>query len=178
MAEAALRDYNAASIGLPQKKENSIVLGKHSGKHALEERLAELGFIWTKRAPLCVRGVHKHRTRKKTFTTAICRRWSKATHMLKYCYRLDSFIINTVNKMQATASVVLCRGENRTAAFRWSRAGRRGLYRHQHAGRGGLSSRLFLAFRDRSRRLAGRIRLRVCYQGIVRRRPRASNRRD
>jgi 2-isopropylmalate synthase len=98
------------SIGLPQ---NTIVLGKHSGKHALEERLAELGFILDKAQLNFVFEEFKKLTdKKKDISDRDLQALVESDgHKFEDGYRIDSFIINTGNKMQATASVVLCHGD-------------------------------------------------------------------
>jgi 2-isopropylmalate synthase len=101
------------SIGL---KENRIVLGKHSGRHAFEDRLKSLGYALTKEELDATFGLFKGLADKKKKISD----WDiEALVMREYwnspeVYRLERFIINSGNTITSTANIKLGRnGESR-----------------------------------------------------------------
>jgi 2-isopropylmalate synthase len=101
------------SIGL---KENQIVLGKHSGRHAFEDRLKKLGYELRKEEIDQAFSLFKDLADKKKKISD----WDiEALVMKEYwtspeVFRLERFIINSGNTITATANVKLGRnGESR-----------------------------------------------------------------
>lgn len=94
------------SIGVPKKQ---IVLGKHSGRHAFEERLLDLGYRIDgealERAFLRFKELadKKKVVHDRDLETLI----GQHTEQNFGRYRLDSYIINSGNHMNATAAVKL-----------------------------------------------------------------------
>jgi len=98
------------TVGL---KQNNIVLGKHSGKHAVEEALKRLGYevtaeemshLFTRFKDLC--------DRKKTITTLdlealVSHREAPVTRG----YKLERFTVNSGNSVSASAVVRLSDGD-------------------------------------------------------------------
>ena len=104
------------SVGM-QKTE--LVLGKHSGQHALESRLKDLGYdLSPERAADVFAAFKDLADRKKQITDrdlvalAETRVASKGSAVREW--KLDSFVVNSGNHMSATAQVTLRRG-NRVA---------------------------------------------------------------
>jgi 2-isopropylmalate synthase len=94
------------SVGLP---ENSIVLGKHSGKHAFSERLKAMGY-----APddaQIAESFEKFKEladRKKEVTDTDLRALVELDKIeIPGEYILDTFVVNSGNKMTATAVIKL-----------------------------------------------------------------------
>ncbi len=94
------------SIGL---SENVIVLGKHSGKHAFSERLKELGYMLDDvQLSECFNKFKELADRKKDVTDYDLRALVEYEQFdLKAEIELDSFVINSGNKMTATSVVKL-----------------------------------------------------------------------
>jgi len=94
------------SIGLP---ENVIVLGKHSGKHAFSERLKELGYALTdEQISAAFEKFKVLADRKKEVTDLDLRALVEAdTFEMPSEFIFDTFVINSGNKMTATAVVKL-----------------------------------------------------------------------
>lgn len=92
------------SIGL---SENVIVLGKHSGKHAFAERLKELGYaLDDARLSECFDKFKDLADRKKDVSDLDLRVLVEFEQFeIKAQIELDSFVINSGNKMTATAVV-------------------------------------------------------------------------
>lgn len=92
---------------------NKMVLGKHSGKHAFEERLVELGYslkpeeivdLFAKFKELC--------DRKKEVGDLDIEALVEAKSQTFQYYKLDRFVINSGNSITSTAIVRLsCNGE-------------------------------------------------------------------
>lgn len=96
------------SIGL---KENKIVLGKHSGRHAFEKRLNELGYNLGKEDLDKIFGLFKNLADKKK---VVSDRDIEALVQNKYidfpeAYQLERFIIHCGNTIPATASIKMVR---------------------------------------------------------------------
>ena len=94
------------SIGIPESK---MVLGKHSGRHAFQERLAQLGYILEGAAlDKAFANFKEMADRKKTISDrdleALAGQKIAATTPV---YELDSFLLQSGNKITATASVTL-----------------------------------------------------------------------
>ncbi len=96
------------SVGL---KENQIVLGKHSGRHAFEERLKKLGYTLSKEDLDETFALFKNLADKKKKISD----WDiEALVMKEYwnspeVFRLERFIINSGNTITATANIKLGR---------------------------------------------------------------------
>src|SRR5699024_9016498 len=92
---------------------NKMVLGKHSGKHAFEERLVELGYflkpeevedLFAKFKQLC--------DRKKEVNDLDIEALVEAKSQTFQYYKLDRFVINSGNSITSTAMVRLnCNGD-------------------------------------------------------------------
>lgn len=94
------------SIGLNR---NRMVLGKHSGKHAFEDFLKELGYNLTKEELSEAFAQFKDLCDKKKEVTEhdIEALVSHETAKVVEHYKLKQFVVNSGNKMQSTASVTL-----------------------------------------------------------------------
>ena len=94
------------SIGLVQ---NNIVLGKHSGRHAFAERLKELGYSVTDEQLNALFVSFKELAdRKKDINDRDIEALVGGNmHVQERAYELESFQIQTGNKMQSIASVCL-----------------------------------------------------------------------
>ncbi len=94
------------SIGLP---ENAIVLGKHSGKHAFCERLKDLGYmVDEQRIDESFERFKELADRKKDVSDLDLRALVELDQFeIPVDYEFDSFVINSGNKMTATAVVKL-----------------------------------------------------------------------
>lgn len=94
------------SIGLP---ENVIVLGKHSGKHAFAERLKSLGYaLDDERIEVAFEKFKELADRKKDVSDLDIRALVQfETFDIPNEYELDTFVINSGNRMTATAVVKL-----------------------------------------------------------------------
>ncbi|HKL59385.1 MAG TPA: 2-isopropylmalate synthase [Sphaerochaeta sp.] len=90
----------------------SLVLGKHSGQHAFEKRLIDLGYGLGKDEVIRLFGEFKSLAdRKKTITDrdiiALVESTSKSSPVT---WELDSFVVNSGNMMTSTACVTLKKG--------------------------------------------------------------------
>ncbi|MDY0288576.1 MAG: 2-isopropylmalate synthase [Sphaerochaeta sp.] len=93
----------------------SLVLGKHSGQHAFEKRLVDLGYALGKDEVIRLFGEFKNLAdRKKTITDrdliALVESTSKSSPVT---WELDSFVVNSGNMMTSTACVTLKKGEKK-----------------------------------------------------------------
>ncbi|NBK22242.1 MAG: 2-isopropylmalate synthase, partial [Spirochaetia bacterium] len=93
----------------------SLVLGKHSGQHAFEKRLIDLGYGLGKDEVLRLFGEFKSLAdRKKTITDrdliALVESTSKSSPVT---WELDSFVVNSGNMMTSTACVTLKKGDKK-----------------------------------------------------------------
>ena len=91
----------------------SLVLGKHSGQHAFEKRLIDLGYGLGKDEVVRLFGEFKSLAdRKKTITDrdliALVESTSKSSPIT---WELDSFVVNSGNMMTSTACVTLKKGD-------------------------------------------------------------------
>jgi len=103
------------SIG---RKQAELVLGKHSGQHALAARLHDLGYDLDDKSVAEVFAAFKSLAdRKKEITdrdisalaeSRISQRDTDAKE-----WKLDSFVVNSGNRMSATAQIALVRGKRR-----------------------------------------------------------------
>ena len=93
----------------------NLVLGKHSGQHAFEKKLEELGYslgkdeiakLFEKFKKLCDR--KKNVTERDILALVEAREGAET----KNGWALDSFVINSGNHMSATACITLKRGDN------------------------------------------------------------------
>jgi 2-isopropylmalate synthase len=103
------------SVGIPQDL-NLMVLGKHSGRHAFETRLRELGYeLSPEKLNESFELFKKAADRKKVMTDrdieAIVGGRSEAD--MPGLYTLDSFVINSGNTIPATARLTLNVGEEK-----------------------------------------------------------------
>lgn len=98
------------SIGLPQ---NQMVLGKHSGRHAFEDRLKYLGYSLS--AEELDRTFEKFKEladRKKTLTDLDIEALVSSNKIeMPEVYRLERFIVNSGNSIPSTATVKLSNDE-------------------------------------------------------------------
>ena len=104
-----------ASVGM---KQTELVLGKHSGQHALETRLKDLGYDLDEGRMADVFAAFKALAdRKKQITdrdlaalaeSRVATRSANAKE-----WKLDSFVVNSGNHMSATAQIALVRGKRR-----------------------------------------------------------------
>lgn len=95
------------SIGLPQ---NRMVLGKHSGKHALAERIAELGYkVSEEDIAVAFEKFKELADRKKDITDRDIEALLGANTVsdIKETYRLQRFVINSSTEIPATVVVKL-----------------------------------------------------------------------
>ncbi len=94
------------SVGLSQ---NKMVLGKHSGRHAFEERLKMLGYNLSKEELEEVFKEFKELADKKkvVYNRDIEAIIAKDSIKIPQIYELQRFVINSGNTITATASIVL-----------------------------------------------------------------------
>lgn len=98
------------SIGIPQ---NTMVLGKHSGRHAFEDRLAALGYQLDKKALDAAFEQFKILADKKKIVqdgdidAIVGNRIAESPE----AYHLDRFVINSGNTITSTAIIRLSSGE-------------------------------------------------------------------
>ncbi|MBQ9429957.1 MAG: 2-isopropylmalate synthase [Kiritimatiellae bacterium] len=100
------------SVGV---KKTELVLGKHSGRHAFEERLKTLGYNFPKdRIEKLFEAFKKTADRKKTVSdrdiVALAETAVPLAGNPEKMYFLESFVVNSGNRMSSTANVVLKRG--------------------------------------------------------------------
>ena len=96
-----------ASVGL---QETELILGKHSGRHAFEKRLAEIGYkLSPERLDELFAEFKNVADRKKTVTDRdlIALAGSTAASGGTTTWRLSSFVVNSGNNMISTAFVEL-----------------------------------------------------------------------
>jgi len=86
-----------------------IVLGKHSGRHALAERLKELGFSLTHEQldKISERFKALADKKKNIFDDDLISIVEDETHLIKPIWKLESFVINSGTNITPTASVSL-----------------------------------------------------------------------
>lgn len=96
------------SVGL---SENVIVLGKHSGKHAFSERLRELGYVLDdERLSDCFARFKELADKKKDVSDFDIRALVEIEQFeVPADFELDTFVINSGNKMTATAVIKMVR---------------------------------------------------------------------
>ena len=104
-----------ASVGM---KQTELVLGKHSGQHALETRLKDLGYDLDEGRMADVFAAFKALAdRKKQITdrdlAALAESRVAARSANAKEWKLDSFVVNSGNHMSATAQITLVRGKRR-----------------------------------------------------------------
>ena len=102
------------SVGM---RETELVLGKHSGQHALETRLKDLGYdLDAGRMDEVFSAFKALADRKKQITdrdlAALAESRVAARGGAKE-WKLDSFVVNSGNHMSATAQIALTRGKRR-----------------------------------------------------------------
>lgn len=94
----------------------SLVLGKHSGQHALEKKLEELGYSLSKKE--CTRIFAEFKKlcdRKKNISDRDIVALAEAREPAesRNSWTLDSFVINSGNHMSATACITLKKGDKK-----------------------------------------------------------------
>ncbi|MDY4192488.1 MAG: 2-isopropylmalate synthase [Oscillospiraceae bacterium] len=94
------------SVGIYQ---NKMILGKHSGRHAFEERLDELGYkVSAKDLDAAFEKFKVLADRKKVITDRdIEALVDSGSYQLEETYQLDSFVVNSGTVISATAVVKL-----------------------------------------------------------------------
>lgn len=99
------------SVGLPK---NRMVLGKHSGRHAFEQRLKELGYTLTQEEISSAFEKFKILSDKKkvVLDEDIEALVKEKVSEIPEIYELDSFQITSGNKLVSTAMVSLKRGDD------------------------------------------------------------------
>ena len=114
--DAVIKDAATYEIMTPQEvglSSNAIVLGRHSGRHGLKNRLAELGYA-LQPAELDViyqRFLEIADRKKEVFDEDLLALMSAETGETAEIWKLDYFHILSGNKTVPTATVVLRRGE-------------------------------------------------------------------
>ena len=103
------------SVGMRQAE---LVLGKHSGQHALESRLKDLGYDLDETRIAEVFAAFKALAdRKKQITDRDIEALAESRVAAKSHgareWRLDSFVVNSGNHMSATAQITLVKGKRR-----------------------------------------------------------------
>ena len=103
------------SVGM---KQTELVLGKHSGQHALEMRLKDLGYdLDAGRLAEVFAAFKALADRKKQITdrdlAALAESRVAARNTGVKEWKLDSFVVNSGNHMSATAQITLVRGKRR-----------------------------------------------------------------
>ena len=103
------------SVGM---KQTELVLGKHSGQHALENRLRDLGYDLDETNMAEVFAAFKALAdRKKKITDRDLAALAEARVAAKPSdakeWKLESFVVNSGNHMSATAQITLVRGKRR-----------------------------------------------------------------
>jgi len=114
--DAVIKDAATYEIMTPQEiglSSNAIVLGRHSGRHGLKNRLAELGYA-LQPAELDViyqRFLEIADRKKEVYDEDLLALMSAETGETAETWKLDYFHILSGNKTVPTATVVLRRGE-------------------------------------------------------------------
>ena len=103
------------SVGM---KQTELILGKHSGQHALEMRLKDLGYdLDAGRLAEVFAAFKALADRKKQITdrdlAALAESRVAARHADTKEWKLDSFVVNSGNHMSATAQITLVKGKRR-----------------------------------------------------------------
>lgn len=96
------------SIGL---KKTTMVLGKHSGRHAFIQRMEELGYTLSSEMATKLFSDFKNVADKKKEITDrdLIALMESGTHVGPQIYELENFVVNSGNNMTATACVTLKR---------------------------------------------------------------------
>ncbi|MGI6432799.1 MAG: 2-isopropylmalate synthase [Sphaerochaetaceae bacterium] len=103
------------SIGL---KKTTMVLGKHSGRHAFVNKMGELGYeLDESMAEKLFADFKNVADKKKEITDRdLVALMESGTHVAPQIYELENFVVNSGNNMTATACVTLSRnGKNMQA---------------------------------------------------------------
>lgn len=98
------------SVGI---KENNLVLGKHSGKHALADRIKALGYELTDDELIVAFGKFKDLADKKkqVYDKDIEAIVAKEVVQVPRTFSLDNFVINSGNTITATAVIKMNKGD-------------------------------------------------------------------
>jgi 2-isopropylmalate synthase len=93
----------------------SLVLGKHSGQHAFEKRLEDLGYALSSEEVTRLFGEFKNLAdRKKTITDKDLIALVESTNTpSSITWELESFVVNSGNMMTSTACVTLKKGDKK-----------------------------------------------------------------
>lgn len=104
-----------SSIGL---KKNTMVLGKHSGQHAFNHRMKELGYTLDANMSTKLFNDFKNIADKKKEITDrdLIALMESGTQLGPQIYELDNFVVNSGNLMTATACVTLRRNNKKMQA--------------------------------------------------------------
>ena len=103
------------SVGM---KQTELVLGKHSGQHALENRLRDLGYdLDSDRAAEVFAAFKALADKKKQITdrdlVALAETRVSSKSNAEHEWKLDTFVVNSGNQMSATAQIALVKGKRR-----------------------------------------------------------------
>ena len=99
------------SVGM---KQTELVLGKHSGQHALETRLRDLGYnLDDVRMAEVFAAFKELADRKKQITDRDLVALAESRGDIEHEWKLDSFVVNSGNHMSATAQITLVKGKRR-----------------------------------------------------------------
>jgi len=103
------------SIGI---KQTTMVLGKHSGQHAFNHRMKELGYELDAELSRKLFEDFKHLADKKKEITDrdLIAMMESGTQSSPQIFELDSFVVNSGNLMTATACVTLTRSDKKMQA--------------------------------------------------------------
>ncbi|HPK63698.1 MAG TPA: 2-isopropylmalate synthase [Sphaerochaeta sp.] len=106
------------SVGV---KKTSLVLGKHSGQHAFEQRLGELGYSFTKEEFSRLFNEFKNLAdRKKNVEERDLIALVESAHQgSPTIWELDSFVVNSGNLITSTACVTLKKGDEKHQEVAW-----------------------------------------------------------
>jgi 2-isopropylmalate synthase len=98
-----------AELGIPKVR---IVLGKHSGKHAVAERLTEMGYLYTEEElNTCYQRLMELSDQKKYIGDSDLEAILLNKRRAEGTYRLESFDVHT-NKFTSSTCVIKLRREN------------------------------------------------------------------
>jgi 2-isopropylmalate synthase len=108
------------SVGI---KKTSLVLGKHSGQHAFEKRMEELGYtLDADQISSCSPNSRTSRTARRLSPIGIWSLWVESGSAISQgqdTWALDNFVVNSGNLMTSTACVTLRKGEQEVSGGRF-----------------------------------------------------------
>lgn len=111
-----MKNANTYEIMTPESvgiKENNLVLGKHSGKHALSDRIKSLGYDLTDEELLVAFEKFKDLADKKkqVYDKDIEAIVAKEVTQVPRTFSLNNFVINSGNSITSTAVIALNKGD-------------------------------------------------------------------